>query len=111
MVVDASRRAVGIISSAVLINSDPEELLKNVPIIKNGFAITLQTKPRQVTEIMDHLGVNALPVVDEKGIVIGIFTMRDHEKGVTALYSKKLKTEIETQAELGELGRNVTGEA
>jgi CBS domain-containing protein len=107
VIVDANRKALGIVSSAVLINSDPEELLKNVPTIKNGFAITLETKPMDVAAMMDRLGVNALPVVDDKGIVIGIFTMRDHTQGVTALYSKKLQAEMQTHAELGGFQKSI----
>lgn len=109
VIVDSSRRAIGIVSSAVLINSDPDALLKSVPTIKNGFAITLKTKPSEVAGMMDHLGVNALPVIDEKGVVTGIFTLKDHAQGSAALYSKKLKNEMETHAKLGGFQKDIEG--
>lgn len=80
IVVDSGRRAAGIIPSAVLINSDPEETLGKIPTVTKNFSVTLESTPEEVAAIMDHIGVNVLPVVDTKGVVIGTFTSRDHVK-------------------------------
>lgn len=107
VVVDAQRHAVGIIPSAVLINSDPEETLGKIPTVTQGFSVTLETKPADVTAIMDRLGVNVLPVVDANGIVVGTFTSRDHVKGVAALYGRRLKESLETHAKLANMEKDM----
>lgn len=107
IVVDASRKALGIIPSAVLINSDPEETLGKIPTVTKGFSVTLDSKPEEVTAIMDRLGVNVLPVVDSKGIVIGTFTSRDHVKGVAALYSRQLMETLKTHGMLAQIQQNM----
>lgn len=107
IVVDAQRRAVGIIPSAVLINSDPEEVLGKIPTVTQGFSVTLETKPSEVTAIMDRLGVNVLPVVEENGVVVGTFTSRDHVKGVAALYGRRLKENLETHVKLADIQKDM----
>lgn len=107
IVVDAQRRAVGIIPSAVLINSDPEETLGKIPSVTKGFSVTLESKPDEVMAIMDRLGVNVLPVVDTKGVVIGTFTSRDHVKGVAALYSRQLMETLKTHTQLANMEKDM----
>ncbi len=103
IVVDANRKAAGIIPSAVLINSDPEETLGKVPTVTQNFSVSLDSKPEEVAEIMDRIGVNVLPVVDSRGTVIGTFTNRDHVKGVAALYSRQLMETLKTHARLANI--------
>lgn len=107
IVVDSNRKAIGIIPSAVLINSDPEETLGKIPTVTQNFAVSLESKPEEVAEIMDRIGVNVLPVIDSKGIVIGTFTSRDHVKGVAALYSRQLMETLKTHAQLANIQKNL----
>jgi Mg/Co/Ni transporter MgtE len=107
VVVDVSRKALGIVPSAVLINSDPEEILGKIPTVTQNFSVTLESKPDEVTAIMDRLGVNVLPVVDGKGTVIGTFTSRDHVKGVAALYSKQLMETLKTHGMLADIQKDL----
>lgn len=106
IVVDADRKALGIIPSAVLINSDPEETLGKVPTVTQNFSVSLDSKPEEVARIMDRIGVNVLPVVDSRGTVIGTFTNRDHVKGVAALYSRQLMETLKTHAQLADIQKN-----
>lgn len=55
IVVDTNRKALGIIPSAVLINSDPEETLGKIPTVTKDFSVSLDSKPQEVTAIMDRL--------------------------------------------------------
>lgn len=107
VVVDSNRKALGIIPSAVLINSDPEETLGKIPTVTKAFSVTLDSKPDEVVSIMDRLGVNVLPVVDSKGTVIGTFTSRDHVKGVAALYSRQLMETFKTHGMLAKIQQNM----
>lgn len=110
-VVDAEGRALGIAPTALLINSLPEDRLGDIPIIGKDFAITLESKPSEVRATMARLGVNVLPVVDKKGFVIGAFTARDHVKGETALFSSKLKANIQTHARIESVQKDLEAPA
>ncbi len=106
IVVDSDRKAIGIIPSAVLINSDPEETLGKIPTVTQNFSVSLDSRPEDVSEIMDRIGVNVLPVIDSRGTVIGTFTGRDHVKGVAALYSRQLMETLKTHAKLADIQKN-----
>ncbi len=111
VVADEGNRAVGLVPSAVLVNSELDATLGKIPTVAKDFSVTLETRPEEVSAIMDRLAVNVLPVVDSKGLVIGIFTSRDHVKGTSAIYSKKLKTEIETHAAIEGMRGTIEGTA
>jgi len=75
-VVDADARLIGVVSFRDLVFATPTTVLEDV-MIHNPVAVRPETDREDVAELIQRYNLLALPVVDHRGILLGIVTIDD----------------------------------
>lgn len=95
-VVGADRRLEGVVSLRQLIIADPETSLADV-MDRDVILVDTQTDQEVAAEKMRHYDLLALPVVDERGRLVGVFSAED----VLDVQVEEATEDIYLQAGLG----------
>ncbi len=75
-VVDSQKRLTGTVSMRQLILADPEKRLKEI-MNQKVIKVTAQTPQREVARLVTSYRLLAMPVVDDKGLLVGRITIDD----------------------------------
>ena len=75
-VVDTEERLLGVASLRDVLTADPEELISSI-MAENVISVSPTTDQEPVAKMMAKYDVQALPVVDDRGVFHGIITVDD----------------------------------
>ena len=75
-IIDDEKRLVGVVSYRDLLLAEPDARIEDI-MAQNIVKVDVLTKQKKVAQVIGHYDYDSVPVVDQKGILLGIITVDD----------------------------------